>query len=152
MVHDVADAHVGDGLEFIDERLRCGFRIGDFAIQLANKDSVFAFVQIVTGPEEELVLGGRAASEIDERGLGHRCLGFRKVEGNFTNQSVMVGDDESGFAFIQHFFAGFTGDSGDIRPATHAMQGIGVDGEIVAREFLDPIGVVEKQAGGETED
>src|SRR4029077_14931558 len=62
----------------------------------------------------------------------------------------MVGDDESGFAFIQNLFASFTCDSGDIGPSADAVQRVGVYRQItLCQQFIDPLGVVERWNGGQ---
>src|SRR5439155_7317283 len=112
VVHHIADSHVCDGFEFVYERLWGRLLVEFFSIQFANENCVFPFAHGVSGPEEELVLRRRGGSEIDDGSLCDGGFGFREVEGYFTSQSVMIRDNERGLAFIKHFFAGFTCDSG----------------------------------------
>src|ERR1044072_4394305 len=83
-IFDLAHSEVCNGVKlFLDAR-----REWLSWFFLTNVDGIFAGVRLIAGPEVELVFGMVRALVIDEWGTGNARSCFRKVKGDFSNQSI----------------------------------------------------------------
>src|SRR3954454_4423573 len=95
-VFNVAHAKIGDRVKLLLEPW--GERFGRFF--LANINRILSNARLVAWPEIELVLGCFGTLVINQWSVGNMRPGFRQIEGDFADQTVMRADDEGRFAFL----------------------------------------------------
>jgi hypothetical protein len=117
----------------------------------ADVEGIMAVALEVILPEMELVAGSICGEAKDERLVIDGGFGLWEIEREETGDSVVVGDDEDGFAFGEEAIAGMGDEVGAFLPTADAAEWIEMGWEGSAGEFADPACFVEEDDGGEAE-
>src|SRR5262249_26133047 len=92
--------------------------------QFAQENGILAFTFGIARPKVELVSRNWVAAIIDQRFRGDIGPSFWKIEGDFSDQAVVIGNDKYRLTLSQQLLSSFFSDSGDAAPFTHPMQRI----------------------------